>query len=161
MLWSSSSPFGFHFTCSHSNPCPTIDRKDRWLLQGFQEGGSPPQPFPLFTARSNRLLGLLSLRVRGRDPRRAVPAWIAVGGPKPAHRGRAPASPNPRGIPQLQPHGQGLPQGFTLAGKVNSWIRVTRRAADSPTRRDHPYAEDARKEFRPLRAEALSSRRLL
>lgn len=46
-------------------------------------------------------------------------------------------------MPQLQPYSHVLPHGLTLAGKVNSWIRVTRRVADSPARRDHPSGEQA------------------
>lgn len=56
-------------------------------------------------------------------------------------KGDAPASPVPPGG-SLSPLGLGprshaSPQGLTLAGEVNSWVRVTRRVADSPARRGH------------------------
>jgi len=37
----------------------------------------------------------------------------------------------------LGPRSHASPQGLTLAGEVNSWVRVTRRVADSPARRGH------------------------
>jgi hypothetical protein len=77
------------------------------------------------------------------------PAGVSFPSPSPhpprggrrERKGEAPTSSSPPGG-SLSPLGLGprshaSPQGLTLAGEVNSWVRVSRRVADSPARRGH------------------------
>ena len=91
--------------------------------------------------RRARLRGSL---VRSMDGgARPKPAGVSFPLPSPRRgsRGGRPRSSSPPGG-SLSPLGLGprshaSPQGLTLAGEVNSWVRVSRRVADSPARRGH------------------------
>jgi len=102
------------------------------------------EPGFALTSRERRAHRIRGSPVRSRDGGAELqPAGATLPSPIPRGGRREGAAPllqatrealSPLG---LGPRSHASPQGLTLAGEVNSWVRVTRRAADSPARRGH------------------------
>ena len=113
-------------------------------MQGRSRGVAPPEALPIHSASAT------GFALTSRERRTLRAAWGEVGAEAPPPPPRTPTS--------GASHNQALPRGLTLAREVNSWVRVSRRAANSPARRGRLWFKDPEEVGKPCPPEALSRR---